>query len=918
MQTATTSSRPFLDEIAGLRQGYPNSIALSYSDRQLSYEQLGRRADRFAGYLHRLGLKPGETVAICMERSFDWIVAALGIMRAGAAYVPLDSTWPDSRLQFAIEDSGARYLVARLATLDRLGHKVHGIDPNRDAVAIAGTPEAERKPIRPRTLAYMIYTSGSTGFPKGVEITHANLAHLIRWHRNNFGVTPQDRTGHLAGLGFDAAVWEIWPHLAAGATICLADDAVRSSPSLLQQWILLERITIAFVPTVLAARLIEMKWPRSTALRFLLTGGDILHRAPSVKLPFAVVNNYGPTECTVVATSTVVKPGSTETPTIGRPIAGSSIYLLNERGDQVSDGDCGEIYIGGGGVGRGYRNLPEATERCFLPDPFAGLPGARMYRTGDCGVRRPDGEIEFRGRIDRQTKIRGQRVELEEIASVLGRHPSVDFATAIAKTADDGENYLVGYVVPKENERVPTVNELCTHLRASLPDYMIPTTFVRLRALPLSPNGKLDLRLLEPPSERNALEKLVEKAPTSPIEKEVLAIARQLLKNDAVQPGDNFFLAGGHSLLGMQLLMRLKTAFDVDLTVQQLFEAPTVETLALLVEAKVTELRLAGIWAELLGVKHVAPDVSFADLGARNDFVAALQRQIAEHFGLDIPIASILQNTTVRQQAKLLSKNASTTSSLPSGVLSLQAQRTRNSIFWVHYLDVGLARVLGEDQPCFFVKLTSGDLASLGEAPTMHDIAACLLGKILATQPKGPYLVGGYCLGGTLAFEIASQLRSAGHEVSLLVLLDPPTSAFVKRYSRSPRLTEPVYLLRRLARLGPRLTLRRLRQRFLEYWGLSSEVRSDGTEVAAPPDQVLIERAALKYLPQKYDGKVLLLLASDHSSHVNFLPGWQAVIPEGLHVEHLNAHHDDLMIRPTVERVANAIVAHVGLTGNRS
>src|SRR5579871_5886817 len=180
----------------------------------------------------------------------------------------------------------------------------------------------------------------------------------------------------------------------------------------------------------------------------------------------------------------------------------------------------------------------------------------------------------------------------------------------------------------------------------------------------------------------------------------------------------------------------------------------------------------------------------------------------------------------------------------------------------------------------------------------MHDVAACLLGKILATQPNGPYLVGGYCLGGILAFEIASQLRAAGHEVSLLVLLDPPTSAFVKRYARSPRLTEPAYLLRRLARLGPRLTLRRLRQRFLEYWGWSSEVRSDGTEMAAPPDQVVIERASFKYLPQKYDGKVLLLLASDHSSHVNFLPGWQAVIPTDLHVEHLNAHHDDLMIRP--------------------
>jgi amino acid adenylation domain-containing protein len=918
MQPATTSSLPFLEEIAGLRQSYPHSVALSQSDRHLSYEQLGRRADRFAGYLQRLGLTPGDTVALCLERSFDWIIVALGIMRAGGAYVPLDSTWPDSRLQFAVKDSGAKFLVARAPLLDRLGCEIRGIDLSRDAVAIAGAPEAKRKTIHPRTLAYVIYTSGSTGFPKGVEITHANLAHLVRWHRNNFEVTPQDRTGHLAGLGFDAAVWELWPHLAAGATICLADDAARSSPALLRQWILHERITIAFVPTVLAARLIEMKWPANTPLRFLLTGGDVLHRAPAVKLPFAVVNNYGPTECTVVATSTVVNPASRGTPPIGRPITGASIYLLNEHGEQVPDGEPGEIYIGGGGVGRGYRNLPDATVRSFLHDPFADLPGARMYRTGDRGVLRPDGEIEFRGRIDRQTKIRGQRVELDEIASVLGRHPDVDFATAISKTASDGENYLVGYLLLKENARVPTVNELCGHLRTCLPDYMIPAVFVRLKTLPVSSNGKLDLRLLEPPTDGNLLEKPVEKAPASPVEASLLAIARQLLKNDAVQASDNFFLAGGHSLLGMQFLMRLRSAFGVDLTVQQLFEAPTVESLALLVEGKVTEVRLSGIWAELLGLKSVAPDLSFADLGAKNDFVPTLQQRISKDFGRDIPVASLLQSPTIRQQVKLLSEHVNPTATLPSGVLSLQAHGTRKSIFWVHYLDVGLARVLGEDQPCFFVKLTDGDLASLGKAPSMRDVAACLVRKILATQPDGPYLVGGYCLGGILAFEIASQLRAAGCEVSLLVLLDPPSSAFIKRYARSPRLSDPVYLLRRVTRLGPRLTFLRLRQHFLEYWGWSSEVRNDGTEVAAPPDQVVIERAAFKYSPEKYDGKVLLLLATDHSSHVNFLPGWQAVIPGDLHVEHLNAHHDDLMIRPTVERVANSIVAHVGLTGSRS
>jgi amino acid adenylation domain-containing protein len=586
---AVRDVRSVPEQISELRDAYPLSIALSYSDRQLSYEELDRKADRFAGHLVQLGIVSGDTVAICMERSFDWIVAALGIMRAGAAYVPLDSAWPDARLRFAVNDSGATAFVARAALLDRLQVKARGVDPCRDAAAIAASPEVARRAVPLESLAYVIYTSGSTGVPKGVEITHANLSHLVQWHRDAFGVTRQDRASHLAGLGFDAAVWEIWPHLCAGSTVCLADDAVRSSPELMQQWIIRERVTIAFVPTVHAAPMMAMEWPATTALRFLLTGGDVLHHGPAVQLPFDVVNNYGPTECTVVATSSVIKPGITGAPPIGRPIAGASVYLLNENGEPVPDGSTGEIYIGGGGVGRGYRNLPESAERSFLPDrfagaPVAGAPGARMYRTGDRGVRRPDGEIEFRGRADRQTKIRGQRVELDEIGSVLAHHPSIEFAAAITNISEAGEKQLVAYVLPKEKACVPTARELQSHLLNSLPDYMIPATFVRLHALPLSPNGKLDLTMLPQPTEANLLESKAAKAPATPIEEKLLTVMRELLKNDAVSPEDNFFLAGGHSLLGMQLVMRLRDAFGVDLTLQQLFEAPTVERLALVVE----------------------------------------------------------------------------------------------------------------------------------------------------------------------------------------------------------------------------------------------------------------------------------------------------------------------------------------------
>jgi amino acid adenylation domain-containing protein len=910
MQTLTVDDGPVPEQISKLRDIDPHSVAMRYGDQQLSYEELDRKADRFAGHLMLLGIVSGGAVAICIERSFDWIIAALGIMRAGAAYIPLDSAWPNSRLRFALNDSGATVLVARVALLDRLQVQVRDIDPCRDAAAIAASPVITRKALQPESLAYVIYTSGSTGVPKGVEITHANLSHLVRWHREAFHVTRQDRASHLAGLGFDAAVWEIWGNLSAGATLCLADDGIRSSPELIQQWLIRERVTIGFVPTVHAAPMMAMEWPTTTALRLLLTGGDALHHTPAVHLPFDVVNNYGPTECTVVATSSVLKPGSHGTPPIGRPIADTSVYLLNEQGQQVPDGTPGEIFIGGGGVGRGYRNLPDLTARCFLPDPFAGTTDARMYRSGDRGVRRPDGEVEFCGRLDRQTKIRGHRVELDEIDSILTQHPGIDFATAVTSISNAGENQLVAYVLPRENAWVPTARELQKHLLRSLPEYMIPAIFVQLHVLPVSPSGKLDLKMLPPPTDANLLERIEAKAPANQIEEKLLAMVRETLKNDTVAVEDNFFLAGGHSLLGMQLVMHLRKALGVDLTLPQLFEAPTVERLAILIETMLEETRLSAIWADLLGREHVGLDDRFFDLGGNLELLAALQHRIATEFGCRIPIAQLSDHSTLRQQVGLTRGRVKDKTSLPPGVMALQPYGTRNRIFWVHYLSAFLARVIGDDQPFFHVALTEEDVASLGKTPTLQSIARCLVRKILATQPKGPYTIGGYCLGGILAFEIASQLQAAGLEVSLLVLLDPPSPSFLEsRDSMAPRLSHPRYLLKRATRLGARITLVKLRGHLLKRFPGSAKAEFAGTETSIA--QQMIETAASAYQPQKYEGKVLLLLASDRPPHVDFLPGWQAVVARDLHTQYVDAHHSELTRAQNVRSIADAIAAHL-------
>jgi amino acid adenylation domain-containing protein len=910
MRTLKLEAQSVPVQTSEVRDNYPHSIALSDGGRKLSYDELNRKADRFAGYLAQLGVVSGGTVAVCMERSFDWIVAALGIMRAGAAYVPLDAAWPDSRLRFAVHDSGSTVVVARATLLDRLRVDARGVDPCRDAQAIADAPAMQPNAIEPDSLAYVIYTSGSTGVPKGVEITHANLAHLVRWHRNAFNVTRRDRVSHLLGLGFDAAVLEIWPHLCAGATLCLADDAARSSPELIQQWMVRERVTVGIVPAILGARLIEMAWPATSALRLMITGGDVLHHGPAAHLPFEVVNNYGPTECTVVSTWALLKPEAEGAPPIGLPIAGASIYLLNEDGEQVPDGQTGEIYIGGSGVGRGYRNLPDLTERSFLPDPFAGEPGARMYRTGDRGVRRRDGNIEFRGRLDRQAKIRGYRVELDEIGSLLDQHPSVDFATAIVNVSHAGENQLVAYVLPKTDVEVPTALDLQKYLLRSLPDYMIPANFVRLHEIPLSLNGKIDLTMLPRPTAANLLKRIAGKALASPIAERLLAIVRELLERNTIALEDNFFLVGGHSLLGTQLLMRVRKEFGVGLSLRQLFETPTVEGLASSVELMLGREWLAGVWAELLGRDNIQLDDNFFSLGGKPELLVFVHLRIAAEFGRQISIDQLIENATLRQQSELTRGPWEAPPVQPPGVLALQPKGTRNRIYWIHYLGVSLAKVMEGDQPFFAVRLMAEDLASLSERPTLERIAACHVHKILSTQPHGPYTVGGFSLAGILAFEVAQQLQAAGHEVSLLIMLDPPSPSYSEsRRQLTPKLSQPGYLLKRVARLGLKRSLSRARKHVFEPFAPLLETESPRTEFEI--GQELIAIGSSVYQPKRYDGRVLLLLASERPPDSDVLPGWQALVPSGLHAQYLDGYHEELTEGLSAQRVVDAISSHL-------
>jgi amino acid adenylation domain-containing protein len=906
MQRSKSDVLSVPDQISGTAQLIPHSVALSYGDQHLEYGELDKRADRFAAYITQLGVGPGTTVALCMERSFDWIIAALGIMRAGAAYVPLDTAWPDSRLSFALDDAAASLLVARTGLIERLNTNICGVDPGRDAELIAAAPAFARPAIDLKSLAYLIYTSGSTGTPKGVEITHANLIHLVRWHRNAFEVTARDRASHLAGLAFDAAAWELWPNLCAGAAISLVYDAVRSSPLLLQQWLIQDRVTLTFVPTVHAAAMMGMEWPAATALRFMLTGGDVLHQGPAQPLPFAVVNNYGPTECTVVATSSVLPPGASGAPPIGRPIAGATLYLLDERGGPVADGAIGEICIGGDGVGRGYRNLTESTKRSFVGDPFAGEQGKRMYRTGDRGRRRPDGEIEFCGRSDRQVKIRGQRVELDEVGSALSRHPAIEFAAVSLKASAAAENQLVAYVLPKEGVHLPSAGELQKHLQLNLPDYMVPAVFRQLNSLPLSSSAKVDPVLMERPENSTPLQGAAQSSEVLNVAKKLLTLFQEIPHHPAMTVDDNFLLAGGHSLLGMQLVKRLRTMFGVELTFPEIFEAPTVKSLAPLVSTRMREQRLTLIWEDLLGRKDLALDDDFFELGGNTNLLTGLQQRIAAEFARNVTAAALFDHPTIRRQAELVQRFAIDPSVLPPGVFVLHPHGTRQNIFWLHSLAIPLANELGDDQPFFFVTLTARDLALLGESPSMKDIAACMQRKIRAAQPNGPYIIGGACAGSVLAYEVASQLRAAGQELSLLLLLDAPTQPYLKSCSAlTTKVKHPRFYLYRAARIGWRKTLTNLYRRAVQYCPRS--IRPKLLPIESNLGQRLLANAAFVYQPEKYEGKVLLLLARERDPLLDFFSAWKSVVSGHLAVYYLQGRHRDLMTSSNVREIANLI-----------
>jgi surfactin family lipopeptide synthetase C len=573
----------------------PEATAVDFEDACLTYQELNEQANQLAHYLRKLGIGPDVPVAIYLDRSAQMIVAHLAILKAGGYYVPLDLTYPQERLAFMLADTQAPVLLTQKAVVSRLpAHKAQLVCLDECESAI--TAESKENPVNQTSalhLCYVMYTSGSTGRPKGVAIPHRGVVRLVK-NTNFITFYPDDVVAQASTASFDAATYEIWGALLSGAALVGISKETLLSPQEFVNTLQKKQINVLFLTTSLFNQLAQQVPTAFNAIRHLSFGGEAAdpRRVKEVlehSVPQQLVNLYGPTESTTATTTCTVKEVSDDMVAlpIGRVIANTQVYILDQELRPTPIGVPGELYIGGDGLAQGYLNCPELTAEKFVPNPFSNVSGQRLYKTGDLVRYLPDGNIEFLGRIDNQVKIRGFRIEPGEIEAVLAQSPDIKGAAVVVSEDPLGNKCLIAYVIPDQDE--PSVDKLRSFLKEKLPHYMIPAAFVMLKAFPLNPNGKLDHKALPEPDllSQNGSATLV--APRNPFELQLTQIWAEVLNTPLVGVQDNFFDLGGHSLLAVHLMARIQQHFGKKLPLASLFEGPTVEQLAHILQQQAEE-----------------------------------------------------------------------------------------------------------------------------------------------------------------------------------------------------------------------------------------------------------------------------------------------------------------------------------------
>jgi amino acid adenylation domain-containing protein len=825
----------------------PEAIAVVFGDSKLTYGRLNKHANQVAAHLRKLGAGPDSLVGICVDRSLEMVIGLLGILKSGAAYVPLDPAYPAERQAFMLEDSRMPILVTKANLLERLPlrpPRTLCLDCDWGQIRLQSEQNAPLA-CGPQSLAYVLYTSGSTGQPKGVRIGHRALVNFLASMASEPGMSASDILVAVTTLSFDIAGLELWLPLSVGARVIIASAEAAMDAASLGDLVDQSRATVMQATPATWRMLLERGWRGSPGLKILCGGEAWSEDLVQQLLPrcASLWNMYGPTETTIW--SAVSKIETPQKPLIGRPIANTQFYVLDPHLQPVPIGVPGELHIGGVGLAQGYLSRPELTKERFILDPFSSNPDARLYKTGDLVRYRPEGTIEFLGRMDNQVKLRGYRIELEEVEAVLRRCPGVRECVAVVREDRPGEKRLVAYVAGEE-KAAPGVVELQALLKQKLPDYMVPSVFVTLLALPLTPNGKIDRKALPvPEASKASQENAGYVAPRTSTEKLLACIWSEVLDAKQVGIHDSFFELGGHSLLAARVQVRVEKVFDRRLPLAAFFQASTVAKLAELLNASGAAGRLSHVFAP--GSPGDKPPV----LCLHSLF---LSRRLAKHLGPTRPVYGI---------------------------------------------DSPI-----DDEMRHFQESRRVDLS-------IEELATRYLTTIKRVQPSGPYNLLGVCFGGVLAFEVAQQLIRAGEQVMSVILLDafyyPGRYSPVRRWATRWRFHARQVSDKGLDYVQTKLQKRReSRDRHRSQQEMMRA--RDAVEAEELP---FVSELVKRYRSQRYAGRVVLFRAVTEADPFRFdfsgTNGWESILGGELHVEQIQSSHMGIGLEPQVGEVARKL-----------
>ena len=835
----------------------PQAIAAESQGSLLTYAELNLRANQIAHHLRSFGVGPDAVVGILMERSLDLLTCLIGIMKAGGAYLPLDTGLPTRRVSFMLENSGAALLLTNGTYAKTTpNHHVRVMDLDSERKFIARQRRDNPSPhAGSKDLAYVIYTSGSTGQPKGVEVEHEALVNLLQSMRRKPGLTEQDVLLSVTTLSFDIAALELCLPLLVGATTIMATRDEAADGAWLKEQLEATRITVMQATPITWRMVLEAGWRGNPRLK-ILCGGEALPRDLAEELlarAGSVWNMYGPTETTIW--STVHKVESGESPvSIGRPIANTQVYILDSKLEPVPVGIPGELYIGGLGLARGYRHAPDFTAARFIANPFLHGNG-RMYRTGDQARWLPDGRIDCLGRLDHQVKVRGFRIEPGEIESVLSEYPEVKQCVVVMRHDSPGEKRVVAYVVPHEGY-VLQPGQVRRRLREQLPEYMVPAAVVLLSTLPLTSNGKVNRLALPPPSDEAPDAFMGNVPPRNRLELQLAAIWEQVLGVAHIGVRDNFFDLGGHSFLALQMFGAIEQTLGKRLPMSLLLHAPTIESLAEVLSQEGCTIR----WDALVAIQPS---------GTKPPFF------VVPGVGGNVLVFARLSNQ------------------------------------------------LGHDQPFYGLQARGLD----GEAlpfTRVEEMAAHYVQEICAVRPKGPYLIGGACTGGVVAYEMAQQLVGQGEQVILVIMESwHPRSYQAYRNALPVFLWPTLYFFEKMIGYCTESSHLPFRE-WPSYWrgklgSIKNLLKREWFHLGNPEDYTDLVTSATfyavsRYQPKPYPGYLLNVIASTRplsNSTLDTRLAWSELALTGDQTVFMLAEDSGrLFVPPHVQELAHHLVAY--------